>query len=69
MTEPGEKSPVVRLSRLFRKAGVFLSKSQFDQALIVLREGEGLARSIGDEEKRVLFLDEIVRCEKQLAQK
>lgn len=66
MAESTPKSPAERFSRLFRKAGVFLAKGQFDQALTVFREGEALARSLGDEEKLALFREEIVQCEKRL---
>ena len=66
MTEPAARSPAARFSRLFRKAGVFLAKGQFDQALTVFLEGEALALSLGDEEKLVLFREEIVQCEKRL---
>lgn len=55
----------MRFSRLFRKAGVFLAKGQLQEALVVLREGEVLARSLGDEEKLALFLEEIARCQQQ----
>ena len=66
MGESLPESPAQRFSRLFRKAGVFLAKAQFDQALTVFREGEALAAALGDEEKRALFRDEIVQCEKRL---
>jgi hypothetical protein len=52
-----------RCSRLFRKAGVFLAKGQFEQALVTLREGEALALAWGDKEKLALFREEIVHCE------
>jgi hypothetical protein len=51
---------------LFRKAGVLLGKGQLREALAVLREGEALARALGDEQKRALFLEEILQCEKRL---
>lgn len=66
MTELGEKSPAVRLSRIFRKAGVFLAKGQLTDALVVLREGETLALTFGDTEKLTLFREEIARCQQQL---
>jgi len=65
MTKPTVKSSAMHFSRLFRKAGVFLAKGQLQEALVVLREGEALARSLGDEEKLVLFLEEITRCQQQ----
>ena len=51
MTEMTSKSPAARFSRLFRKAGVLLAKSQWPEALAVFREGEALAQALGDEEK------------------
>jgi hypothetical protein len=60
------KSSAARFSRLFRKAGVFLAKSQWPEALAVFREGEALAQVLGDEEKLALFREEIAHCEKQL---
>jgi len=66
VAESTPKSPAERFSRLFRKAGVFLAKGQFDQALTVLREGEALAQSLGDEEKLALFYEEIAKCEEKL---
>lgn len=65
MAESLLESPAKRCSRLFRKAGVFLAKAQFDQALATLREGEAFALSRGDMEKLALFREEIVRCEQQ----
>jgi len=59
------ESPAKRFSRLFRKAGVFLAKAQFDQALVTLREGEALALALGDKEKLALFREEIVQCEQR----
>jgi hypothetical protein len=66
MSESHERKPAERFSRLFRKAGVFLAKGQIVDALTVFREGEALARALGDEEKLGLFREEIVRCEQQL---
>jgi hypothetical protein len=60
------KSAAERFSRLFRKAGVFLSKGQLQEALTVLREGEALALTLGDERKLALFREEIAQCEKHL---
>jgi len=59
------ESPAKRFSRLFRKAGVFLAKAQFNQALVALREGEALALALGDAEKLALFREEIVHCEQR----
>jgi hypothetical protein len=59
-------SPAAQLSRVFRKAGVFLAKGQVAQALAVFREGEALALSLGDEEKLALFREEITRYEQKL---
>jgi len=67
VTEMTSKSPAARFSRLFRKAGVFLAKSQWPEALAVFREGEALAQALGDEEKLALFREEIARCEEQLS--
>ncbi len=68
MAEPTGKSPAARFSRLFRKAGVYLAKSQWQQALAVFREGETLAQTLGDEEKLALFRAEIARCQERLSQ-
>jgi hypothetical protein len=68
MSESHERSPAERFSRLFRKAGVFLAKGQVADALVVFREGETLAQTVGDEKKLVLFREEIARCEQQLNQ-
>lgn len=68
MAEVTDKSPAARFSRLFRKAGVFLAKGQWHQALAVLREGEALARALGDGGKLALFREEIARCEERLSQ-
>jgi hypothetical protein len=57
------------MSRLFRKAGVFLAKGQVEQALATFREGETLALALGDEEKVALFREEVTRCEEQLAKR
>jgi hypothetical protein len=59
-------SPAAQLSRVFRKAGVFLAKGQVAQALAVFREGEALALSLGDEETLALFREEITRYEQKL---
>jgi hypothetical protein len=59
------ESPAKRFSRLFRKAGVFLAKAQFDQALMTLREGEAFALALGDVEKLELFREEILQCEQR----
>ena len=63
MAESLPESPAKRFSRLFRKAGVFLAKAQFDQALVTLREGETFALAVGDTEKLALFREEILHCE------
>lgn len=68
MAEPTAKSPAARFSRLFRKAGVFLAKGQLRDALAILREGETLARHLGDEEKLTLFLEEIARYQQRLSE-
>lgn len=62
MAEPRIKSPAERFSRLFRKAGVFLGKGRFAEALKVFREGETLALTLGDEQRLILFREEITRC-------
>jgi hypothetical protein len=68
VAEPTGKSPAARFSRLFRKAGVFLAKSQWQEALTVFREGEALAQALGDEEKLALFRAEITRCQERLSE-
>lgn len=67
MTEIAAKSLAARFSRVFRKAGIFLAKSQWQEALAVFREGEALAQALGDEEKLALFHEEIARCQEQLS--
>jgi len=62
------ESSAKRFSRLFRKAGVFIAKAQFDQALVVFREGEALAAALDDKKKLALFRDEIIQCEKRLGE-
>jgi hypothetical protein len=57
-------SAAARFRRLFRKAGILLAQGRQREALTVLREGETLARALGDEEKAALFREEITRCEK-----
>ena len=59
------RTPAAQLSRIFRKAGIFLAKGQIEQALAAFREGETLAQALGDEEKLALFREEITRCEQQ----
>ncbi len=66
MAEFTAKSVAERFSRLFRKAGVFLSKGQLQEALTTFREGEALALTLRDEGKLALFREEIVQCEKRL---
>lgn len=68
MTEPAAKTPAERFSRLFRKAGLFLAKGQFNEALAVCREGEALARTLGDEARLALFRAEITQCERRLSE-
>ena len=65
MAESLPASPAKRYSRLFRKAGVFLAKAQFDQALVTLREGEAFALALGDNKKLALFREEILQCEQR----
>ncbi|MSQ47545.1 MAG: hypothetical protein EXR78_04010 [Deltaproteobacteria bacterium] len=65
MAESLSESPAKRYSRLFRKAGVFLAKARFEQALVTLREGEAFALALGDTEKLALFREEILRCEQR----
>lgn len=62
MAEVPPKTPAERFSRLFRKAGVFLGKGQFAEALVAFREGEALALALGDEPRLALFREEIARC-------
>jgi hypothetical protein len=66
VTEQPARSAAARLSRLFRKAGVFLAKEQYQEALAVFRDGEALAQSLGDAAKLALFREEIARCEQYL---
>lgn len=65
MAEPRRKSPAEQFSRLFRKAGIFLGKGKFSEALKVFREGEALALALGDEKRLALFREEISRCLRQ----
>ena len=60
------RTPAAQLSRIFRKAGIFLAKGQLEQALAAFREGEALAQTLGDEEKLALFREEITQCEQKL---
>ena len=60
------RTPAAQLSRIFRKAGIFLAKGQLEQALAAFREGETLAQALGDEEKLALFREEITQCEQKL---
>ncbi len=62
MAEASSRTPAERFSRLFRKAGVYLAKGQYHAALTVLREGEALARALGDDHRLLLFQEEITRC-------
>jgi hypothetical protein len=62
MAESAAQSSSERFSRLFRKAGVFLGKGQFSQALVVFREGEALALALDDHARLELFREEIARC-------
>ena len=62
MAEAPSKTPAERFSRLFRKAGVYLAKGQYHEALAVLREGEVLALSFRDDRRLLLFREEIARC-------
>ncbi|MBI3250174.1 MAG: hypothetical protein HYZ50_27070 [Deltaproteobacteria bacterium] len=62
MAEATPKSAAERFSRLFRKAGVFLGKGQFAQALAVFRAGETLALALDDKARLALFRKEIARC-------
>jgi hypothetical protein len=66
MSESSARTPAAQLSRVFRKAGIFLAKGQLAQALATFREGEALALSLGDEKKLALFREEITQCEEQL---
>jgi hypothetical protein len=54
-----------RYARMFRKAGVFLGKSNIARAVEILKEGEALARTLGDARMAKLFADEIARVTKQ----
>jgi hypothetical protein len=67
VAETTSRSPAERFSRLFRKAGVFLAKGQWNEALAVFREGEVLAQTLGDEEKLALFREEIAQCQERLS--
>jgi hypothetical protein len=60
------RTPAAQLSRIFRKAGIFLAKGQFEQALAAFREGETLAQALGDEGKLALFREEVTHCEQKL---
>ena len=60
------RTPAAQLSRIFRKAGIFLAKGQLEQALAAFREGEALAQTLGDGEKLALFREEITQYEQKL---
>ena len=60
------RTAAAQLSRVFRKAGIFLAKGQLEQALAAFREGGALAQALGDEEKLALFREEVTQCEQQL---
>lgn len=65
MAERDPRSAAERFRRLFRKAGVLLGKGQWQEARTVFREGEALARAVGDEKMLALFREEILRCEQR----
>jgi len=48
-----------RYARLFRKAGVFFGKGNIARAVAVLKEGEVLARELGDLKMAERFACEI----------
>lgn len=50
-----------RYARVFRKAGVFLGKSNIARAVEVLKQGQTLAQSLGDSAMARRFADEIER--------
>jgi len=60
--ESRPESAAKRFSRLFRKGGIFLGKEQFAEALEVFREGEALALARGDDQRLLLFREEIAHC-------
>ena len=62
MDDPHTESGAKRISRLFRKGGVLLGKGRFVEALAVFREGEALALLRGDEQRLLLFREEITHC-------
>jgi hypothetical protein len=53
-----------RYARIFRKAGVFLGKSNIARAVEVLKEGQALARRLGDLKMAERFAAEIARAGK-----
>jgi len=69
MAESAPKSASERFSRLFRKAGVFLGKGHWAEALAVFREGEALALALDDSVRLTLFREEIVRCVASMPEK
>ena len=54
-----------RYARIFRKAGVFIGKSNRAQAIDTLKEGKQLAESLGDLKMAQRFADEIERIERE----
>jgi hypothetical protein len=60
---PAEKGH--RYSKVFRKAGNLLSKGKIARAIEVLKEGEVLAREMGDLGMARQFAAEAVRAHKE----
>jgi hypothetical protein len=59
---PAEKGH--RYSKVFRKAGNFLSKGKIARAIEVLKEGEALATQLGDLGMARQFAAEVERAQK-----
>ncbi len=55
--DPAEKGQ--RYARIFRKAGTFLGKGNIVRAIETLKEGETLAKQLGDQTMARRFADEI----------
>jgi hypothetical protein len=58
-----------RYARIFRKAGTFLGKGNIARAIETLKEGEQLARRLGDRAMARRFADEIAAAHKGLESK
>ena len=60
--DAGEKGQ--RYAKLFRKAGVLLSRGRIERAIEVLKEGAAMAEQLGDHAMARRFAAEIERAAK-----